>query len=534
MAVTVSNYQSLADLTLFLKFRDGTTLMLSDVPKIVSLRWPYFRDNWEFIKPGLIAKIANYNEQDYLKSQISALDNFITIQRTVNSNVNPFSDQSVFFKFYGVFDNVEVNSIDLTNEEIIIVDNAIARVSIFNKNDFLRIRNNISAARDTMADQVGLSDATYNAAVGRSSVPQQTTAQIEDMARMQYLQNAIFSCDFILANIASLSTSFVDPFALARVNANNPDFNIDAYKSGKLVRLNYGEDLTLLAARYLGDSNKWIDIAIANGLKPPYIDEVGQALPLVTNGSSNEINIGAVDVHGNPNIDKVYINQVVLLQSLTQNFPEQRTITNIRQIPISGELVIGLSGAHDMNLYKVSDNAYLRVFAPNTINSRFFILIPSMQPLPDARPEEVPYFLAAVSESEKRAKVDLTLGDNGELLLNSTGDVQLSYGLANALQAIKLKMVTQAGTLMRHPEFGLVNVVGTPTQNVSLIKASLIKSIDEQIRLDPRFERLENLDVQYTVNYTGSKSASAFIVRMQVRLAGSSTTVIPISFTVTI
>lgn len=532
--VTPVNYQSMADMTLFLKYRGGDALMLSDVPKIVALRWIYFKDNWEFIKPSLIQKIASHNEQDYLKSQINELDNFISIQRTVKTNLNPFSDQSTFFKFYGVFDNIAVNSIDLTNQEIIIVRNALNRVSLFNKNDFLRIRNDISTARDTIADQVGLSDATYNSAVHRSSVPQQTTAQIEDISRMQMLQNVIFSCDFVLSNIASLSTSFVDPFALARINANNPDFNVDSYKSGQLVRLNYGEDLTTTAARYLGDSDKWIDIAIANGLKAPYIDEVGQVLPLVANGNSNEINLAVNDINGNPNINKVYINQVVLLQSTAQNFPEQRTITNIIQIPISGEIIIGLSGEANMGLYKISDSAYLRVFAPNTINSRFFILIPSMQPLPDDRPAEVPYFLATASDAEKRAKVDLTLSDNGELLFNPTGDVQLNYGLANALQAIKLKIVTEAGSLIRHPEFGIVNVVGTPTQNVTAIKNALIKSIDEQIRLDPRFERLESIDVQYSVNYSGSRAATAFIIRMQVRLAGSSSTVIPISFTVTV
>ena len=53
------------------------------------------------------------------------------------------------------------------------------------------------------------------------------------------LQESIKAVNFILANSFSLDTSAVDPFALARQNANNPDIDINDYFSGSLVKLNY-------------------------------------------------------------------------------------------------------------------------------------------------------------------------------------------------------------------------------------------------------------------------------------------------------
>src|SRR5208282_4151749 len=125
----------------------------------------------------------------------------------------------------------------------------------------------------------------------------------------------------------------VDPFALARANANNPNFDMASYTSGKLVKLAYGESLLSLAYRYLGSPDKWIDIAIANGLKPPYIDEVGESIPFLSNGDGNQFNVPQLDPNGNYNINNFYVNQVVILQSNAQTFPDQRTITNIKQIP---------------------------------------------------------------------------------------------------------------------------------------------------------------------------------------------------------
>src|SRR5690606_28666811 len=142
------------------------------------------------------------------------------------------------------------------------------------------------------------------------------------------------------------------PFALARLNANNPEVKIGQYSSGFLTRIHYGEDLQSLATRFLKDPEKWIDIAIANGLRSPYIDEEGEEVFLIANGFKNQINVKAVDAN------KLYINQPVFIQSKTIPFPDQRLITAIKEVPVSGEIVITLNGDANLEKYTLEDKAY--------------------------------------------------------------------------------------------------------------------------------------------------------------------------------
>lgn len=530
MSTVNDSYKSIADINLWLKLKGGDTLMLADMPSIIPLRWPYFRDNWEFIRPALVANMAGTMDPDFLNKQIDDFSVFVESQRTSTAKINPFQDAAIFFKYYAVFDNIKIEAIALTNQEAQIIETEMARIEGFSKNNFLQAKKNIIAYRDRLADTLGLSDADYNQAMGRSSIAAQVNATVVDANLLLTMQRSIKTADFILANLFAVDAA-IDPFALARANANNPNVNIGQYKSGRLVKINYGESLESLATRELGDPNKWIDIAIANGLKPPYIDEVGVRIPLLSNGSGNQINLAGNDINGNLNIDKIYINQPVFLQSSTQVVVDQRTIISIRQVPVSGEIILELDGERNMNLYKTIDQAYIRVFAPNTVNSAFYVLIPSNEPLPDDRQDEVPWFLAKSADDEKRAKIDLAIDDNGELTFTTNGDVKLSYGLDNAIQAIKLKIVTELGSLRYHPSFGLVNVIGNTNANIDDIRDLLTNSILTQVQADSRFDRVENLSVDYLVNSTTGQGVGAMAISMSVRLAGGSQ-VIPISFTV--
>ena len=523
-------YSSIADVNLWLKTQANDELNLADVPSIIPLRWQYIRDNWGFIKQDLISAGADLDNSDLFYEQIKDFSKFVETERVSSSRINPLSDSNNFYKYYSIFDYLPIRNLNLTNEELKIIEIEVARISAFSKNDFIRAKQNIIAYRDRVTDIYGLNDNDYNAAFKKSSIPAQVTATIVNINYLYTLHQGVKTVDYILANLFAVD-AVVDPFALARANANNPEIDIGQYASGKLVTISYGESLQGLAARYLGDPNKWIDIAIANGLKPPYIDEVGERLPLLSNGNGNQINISETDSNGKLNIDKFYINQPIFLQSSTQVTADQRAIISIRQIPVSGEIILELDGSRNLDIYEVVDSANIRVFAPNTINSSFYVLIPSTDPLDSNRREDTPWFLAKSGEDEKKAKVDIAVDPGGDILFSTNGDLKLSYGLDNAIQAIKFKMSTELGSLRRHPGYGLVNVVGSQNNNVANIRDQLVESINTQIADDPRFDRVEELSVDYLVNGATNEGVAGYIIRMSVRLAGG-TKIIPISFTI--
>jgi len=525
-SIDPQTFENSSNLSLWFKVYTGAALNLADVPEIIPLRWVYFRDNWQLLRQRLLNNADKTFDPDYFRAALIDLSSFIDNQRTNTTDVNPFASNAVYYRFYPVFDNIRLESITLTNEERTLIANKKAVISVYSKINFLNIKQSLRTYRDNLADLVGLSDPTYNQIYARSPTIAQSVPSLSDLSLMKVIEKQLQTVDFILSNLFAVDNA-IDPFALARQNANNPDIDIRQYGSGKMVKLNFNEDLPSLAKRYLGSSDRWLDIAIANGLKDPYVDEIGQSLPFLTNGSNSQINISALDAQGNTNINKFYINQIILVQSTVYPYPSQRTITGIKTIPISGEIILTVSGDPNMSLYLLSNMANIRIFKPNTINSSQYILIPSPNPLTNPRVEEIPWFMTGAGADEKNTKIDISLGEAGQILQTSTGDIALSYGIDNAVQAIQAKMQTELGTNSRHPTFGLVNVVGTPTTANTDVKATLINSIVNQVQTDSRFDRVQSITVDRDLTTTGV----AYLVQLVVKLSGSNTNV-PITFTV--
>jgi len=315
----------------------------------------------------------------------------------------------------------------------------------------------------------------------------------------------------------------VDPFALARQNAKNPDLNITTGNSSSLVKMYFGDSLQDLASRHLNDPDRWLEIAITNGLKEPYIDETGESLFLISNGSDNQLIIKDFANDGTENIKKVFIGQVIFIQSDTNRSPTQRKINNITVVPISNDIIIELDGDLDLNKFKTIDNASIRVYKPNTINSNFLIAIPQDATPDTVLPGSIPFFLESTAADEKQAGIDLLLTDEMDLNFTSNSDLNLSFGLMNAIQAIKLKLTNERGQSNRHPQFGLPAVQGVKANALNGPQEQIISSLEDMINTDSRFDRLESLNV---------KSGNGVItVDMDVRMAGTGT-IIPITFTV--
>jgi hypothetical protein len=527
MATLSQTYQSIANLNLWFKLQGGDQLVLTDIPAIIPLRWTYLAQNWNLLLPTLQNQVSSYLYPDLLAEQLIDFTNFITQQRNSATIFNPLTDVNTQYRFYAIFDSITISSLKLTTQENTIVTDATTTVSLYGKNDFVNLQSIIASYRDTQADIVGLTDPTYNATFNRSPAPMQRPAQVQDLQYLETLESTVQSIDFVLANLFAVDTA-VDPFALARANANNPDINIGEYSSGQLVRFQYGDDLESLATRYLGDPSRWLDIALANGLQPPYIDEVGQTIPLQSNASGDQLNIAATDSQGNDNSVKFYVNQTIFLTSTAAPFPNQMQITNIVQVPSTGDLVITVNN-NELSLYTTANQASVLVYQTDTINSQQFILIPSTQPLPNQRQDTVPWFLAQAPEDEKQMGIDLLLSGTDDLVFTPNNDVALSYALQNAVQAMRLKVVTELGELRYHQGFGLVSVIGNKNNNLDVVRGAITTSLIQQVQQDPRFDRIESINVYYIAS---NNQAPSIVVNMEVRLAGGSNQVMPITFSV--
>ena len=527
-------YSALSDISLWLKLRDNDQLKLSDIPILISLRLGYIFENWQQIKTKILRNSEQYDDVARLLREIELFSEFVETTRSQSTSIKQnINNNTLISKYYTVFDNMYVSELAISPIEQKLIDTEKQRVSSFTKNEFVEMRKNLVDGRDAVADTIGGTDATYNKVYNRGSLPQLLSKSITDIVFSYQFQTGIFTVDAILANETLLnSTAYIDPFAFARANANNPDIDILSYASGTLTRLNYGESLQTLAARTMGDPDRWIEIAIANGLKPPYIDEVGEKIPLIVNGKDSTINIAATDIMGRYNKDKVFINQIVILQSNLNTQPDQRVIESIKEVPVSGELVIQLSGESNLGQYLTSDQASLRVFQKNTINSNFYVLIPSIEPIETKLNKPEPWFLRSKGEDEKNAGVDVLINDDTDLVFTPSGDLKLSYGADNALQALKILLSTEAGSLSRHPAYGTISPVGSQNFNINQVKRFIAENIASQVLNDARFERLDNL----TVEYLGSRgsAASGYLVTLGVVLAGGGNTVIPISFSVNV
>lgn len=529
MATAVNEgFEALSRFKLWVKIKNGDNYDMGDFPELISPRWSYFRDNWEFIKENIEQQLSSDTFPDRLQKDIESFSRLIEVQRNnTNKSINPLSRSNTFSKYYALWTAIPINIVPLNKQEQKVVESKLNSIQRYTRSDFVDIRNKFKKARDAIADVIGLTDESYNSSFSRRAGAELKDAKLRDIETTQVFQSLIFECDNVLANIYSLSFSTVDPFALARANANNSELTIQSYSSGTFVKLEYGESLQSLAARYLGDPDRWMEIAIANGLKAPYIDEVGEFIPLLSSANNSLINIPAIDSNGKLNADKFYIGQPVFLSSDTYKFPEQREIINISKIPISEELVIELSGEPDLNRYQLSANAGVRIYKQNTINSNFQVMIPTSTAEGNLPDSQQPFFLQSKKEDEKKAGVDILMNDDMDLAFTSSNDIQLSYGLNNAIQAVKLKMISEQGQLFRHPSFGIPVVQGTKSDQRDIAQQTLVNGINAAIENDDRFERIESIQVQSD----NELQTGNFLVQLVVRMAGTDS-LVPISFSV--
>jgi hypothetical protein len=234
-----------------------------------------------------------------------------------------------------------------------------------------------------------------------------------------------------------------------------------------------GLSIEQIAQRYLGDSQRWLEIATLNFLQEPYIDNDGFQYPLLSNADGRNIVVGY-------NTD-IFVGQTIYLYSSTQS-PTARTILDIVTLSQTSFLLT-LDGLPNL------DGGISIPASVSNVN------------------------LVGLS------KVDWLLNQYGDIVIDNQGDFQLAAGITNLVQALSIKFNTRAGTSLLNPTFGLSLAPGAMISDTSA--TTIYNQISNLITSDPRFTGLTGFQVNL--------SPPSAIINLSVQLAGIQG-VFPISF----
>jgi len=222
---------------------------------------------------------------------------------------------------------------------------------------------------------------------------------------------------------------------------------IRRYKSGRQVTLNEGDTLVSLSARYLGDARLWQYIAIANGLKPPFIDSQAN-VPLVGGVSDGSQTSGRA--------------------------------TGADELPFDRTLGVGS---------KI-------VIPSNTVSSLDFPLLPVL----GARLEETTEEQFLGTDTELVGEQALTGSDRVQydIPIDSelgSVDVKLVSGMRNLGQVILTRLRVEQGSDVLYQRLGIQRIVGLGMTAVNLENARF--RVLEALSSDPRVSGISNVDFDY-------------------------------------
>ena len=206
---------------------------------------------------------------------------------------------------------------------------------------------------------------------------------------------------------------------------------INPYQSYRLIPVEDGDTLLSLAAKYLGDIRLWVYIAIANGLKPPFIDRIAAA-PL-TDAEVDEPPFG----------EALGVGDMIKIPSYS------RSVLNFPILPVLG--------------------AHLDEPAENQFLGTDWMLTP-VNP--------------AGAQSDMIYDVPINVGQ-GSL------DAMTVSGVANLTQSILIRLSVEQGTNLLYTKLGLRRIVGMNFPVVDLEMAKFM--IVEALAADPRIAAIQNV-----------------------------------------
>jgi len=463
--------------------------------------------------PGkIVAAIRqrNSNNEGLSSSLVTSgsLGDTVSQTKEVDSIKNIFENPEENFEF---FDGIAVDDLALSPEQLESIDDELERIRLLTVNDFrdfradllslaLDISNNFGSGNQVYSDIYGLPDPNNRA----------IDLTIEENEILASLFEAIQAFDLLTATKQYDDFHTENPLEYVGGLADDAGIDFDSSSTSKLlVPVPFGLSIEEIAARYLGDPDKWIEIATINKLRSPYVDEDGFELTFLSNAEGRQFNV-------DDSASQLFIGQKIILNSDT--VPAfTRKIISVEKIS-DGNFLVTVDGLANLGSLTSADNARMQGFLPGTVNSQNQIYIPSDEQTPE---DDRIFEISHLDEPNltKVSKVDFLLTDDFDIALNSLGDFRLANGLTNLVQALKLKIRTRKNTLLRHLDFGLGLTHGISVADIE--SGDIVQSLNQMVQGDPRFASISRISLRL--------NGSTLAIDLAINIANSSG-IVPITF----
>jgi hypothetical protein len=491
-------FRPLHDTILLSKDIQGARLTLSDIPRAVQQRVTANIANIKQTNPTLWNQISSGQLSDQSNRFIKAVlgtvsgpvqDTSTTYRVAVTSGrhnearattVSPNKSVRLSDIPLDLADQLSVQSLNLPQDAMDDIGLDLARVRSLTRKDFENYANQLQSISDKVAFMLGAGDPLFAATYGINIVSDHTTTE-SDWATI----NALYDSVGVIQQFAATANGGPDdtPTILQRfgdlTTASGIAWNQPVSKFA--VPAPYSFSLEQLSALYLKDPNRWMEIAALNGLRAPYIDEVGYTLTLLSNGKGDKIIINDTgDLFVGKNVwlySNVITKTKVTIDSLDSN---------------GATVIVGLD--QDCSAFKVGDNAMLQAYLTGTINSQNQIWIPSDRN-PVDQDDVITKDIPGVDNTDPMVGiggVDLLQDNNGDVVIEG-GDTRLVTGLPNIVQWVRTLLGLQQGDLTQHPSLGLSVNVGLSLADFSA--QELVKEIKRMLQTDSTFSNVNNIKV---------------------------------------
>lgn len=432
------------------------------------------KENWDQFGP-IINKISNNNysfsSQSSSSSPLYDLENKSSKNNNLQKNILPPDFKKNPYKYTEVLDQIQIDSLNLNEKSLNAINDKVQKAREITVYDLIKYRQKIQSFSETFS----------------SVASKDKILTPRDILISSELNNVILSIDQLINYLKNQPKNSSNDYYSYYVDYAVSN-GLDLTKANSKFFVPFPVDATLesLALQYLGDSGRWLEIAALNGLKAPYIDEEGFTKQLKANGSQSTILLS--------DRENLYIGQVLDISSDTMS-TQKIKITEITEFSKT-EFLISFEGELKLSDYKIIDNAKVRGYLPNTVNSSMLIAIPSQSAPVNQNQVNLGPGLDQLNSVAQLSKVDFLLTDQGDIALLPNGDIKKASGFTNLSQAAKIKLFTAQGSMLHRPDFG--NPLQTGMSVAKFNAKQYLVQLNKMFGQDERFTGilLSNINVK--------------------------------------